>query len=106
MTCLETVRATRSRVERERTRRLAEEAWGAAAATRGWHLPLRSRRQEHQGFKVNLGYIGSSLGYTDSKENKGKLIVDEGRAVTRVACDPSSRGRYPGICLTPTHVCI
>lgn len=30
---------------------------------------LRIWRQEHQGFrKVSLGYIESSLGYTDSKE--------------------------------------
>lgn len=29
---------------------------------------LRIWRQEHQGFKVSLGYIGLSLGYTDSKE--------------------------------------
>lgn len=29
---------------------------------------LRIWRLEHQGFKISLGYIGSSLGYIDSKE--------------------------------------
>lgn len=35
---------------------------------------LRFWREKHQEFKVSLGYIGSSLGYTDSNRDESKVI--------------------------------